>query len=86
MQSVNETSIFYFYIRFDKDLKHYVTEVPILEMINEAPESDIFVTAKNNANYVPRILLLSVNEASIFYFYIRFDKRPETFHSRSPSS
>jgi len=55
-------------------------------MINEAPESGIFVTAKNNPNDLPQILLLSVNEASIFYFYIRFDKRPEILLNRSPSS
>jgi len=31
-------------------LKHYPTEVPLLEMINEAPKNEIFVTAKNNSN------------------------------------
>jgi hypothetical protein len=32
------------------DLKHYLTEVPLLKMINEAPKCEIFVTAKTNSN------------------------------------
>jgi hypothetical protein len=31
-------------------LKHYLTKVPLLRMINEAPKNEIFVPAKNNLN------------------------------------
>jgi len=38
---------------------------PLLEMINETPISEIFVTAKNNSNEVSRILLyLTTNNIS----------------------
>jgi len=33
------------------DLEHYLTEVRLLKRFNEAPTSEIFVTAKNKSNY-----------------------------------
>jgi len=41
---------FIFIFVLTNDLKHYLTEDPLLEMINEAPKSEIIVTAKNNSN------------------------------------
>jgi hypothetical protein len=37
------------------DKKHYLTEVTIHTMINEATKSEIFVTAKNNSYFLPQI-------------------------------
>jgi len=48
---------FIFIFVLTNDLKHYLNEDPLLEMINEAPKSKIIVTAKNNSNWLPRILL-----------------------------